>query len=519
MSGADTPSTPPDVTVTPPDATPADAPTPLPESDEAALAAPVEPHPGGLRESLKKLTGESMIYGLGQVSGRAVQLLLVPVLTRALTRGEFGVSELVQAYLQTALLVLVFGMDAALARFFYQEPDRGARQRMVSTSLAFRVVAGLAVAALLAAFARPIASHLVGSADYQKYVRLGAAILPCTLLVLFCNDVLRVTFQPWKFIVLNVLNTTLVAGVALALVLGRHVGVVGVLYGKLAGDLVTALVGLVLIRHTLRPALRRDVLARMLRYGLPLVPVAVAYGMIASVDRYVLQRTRSIEEVAVYSLAVKFFAIVTMGVSAFQLAYFPFAYARANSPEAPRLYARVLGLYVMAASFGAMVIGLFAPEAVRLLAPSAYAAAARPAAWLAFAAVAQGAYYVVSLGIGLALRTAWLGWSAGGAALVAIVANVLLTPRFGPAGAGAATSLGYLASALLAYVIAQRVHPLPYRAGRALAMFVIAAGVTLAAQGLTGPGGVAVKLGVLLCAAAAGVAMEWRAARAVFSKA
>jgi len=152
------------------------------------------------------------------------------------------------------------------------------------------------------------------------------------------------------------------------------------------------------------------------------------------------------------------------------------------------------------------------------MAPPAYAAAARPAAWLAFAAVAQGAYYVVSLGIGLALRTAWLGWSAGGAALVAIAANLLLTPRFGPAGAGAATSLGYLSSALLAYVIAQRVHPLPYRAGRALLTFAVAMAVTLAGQGLSGPAGIAAKLALLLGAAAVGLALEWRAARTVFSK-
>ena len=62
----------------------------------------------------KQLSAESLVYGLGQVSGRAVQLLLVPVLTRVLARGEYGVSDLVFAYLQTAVLVLVFGMDGAL---------------------------------------------------------------------------------------------------------------------------------------------------------------------------------------------------------------------------------------------------------------------------------------------------------------------------------------------------------------------------------------------------------------------
>ena len=51
-----------------------------------------------MREALKRLTGESLVYGLGQVSGRAVQLLLVPVLTRALLPGQYGVSETLIAY-------------------------------------------------------------------------------------------------------------------------------------------------------------------------------------------------------------------------------------------------------------------------------------------------------------------------------------------------------------------------------------------------------------------------------------
>ena len=47
-----------------------------------------------MRETLKRLGAESIVYGFGQVTGRAVQLLLVPILTRALTRGEYGIGEL-----------------------------------------------------------------------------------------------------------------------------------------------------------------------------------------------------------------------------------------------------------------------------------------------------------------------------------------------------------------------------------------------------------------------------------------
>ena len=452
-----------------------------------------------MREAMKRLTGESLVYGLGQVGGRLVQLLLVPVLTRALSQGAFGVGELVVAYMQTAALVLVFGMDGALARFFYQEPDRAARVRMVSTSFAFRAVITLAVAGLVALLARPLAEQLLGAAVYRKYLVLGAATLPFTLTVMFANDVLRVTFQPWKFIVLNIAQTVLIAAVSLWLVLGQGLGVAGVLYGRLAGDGLAALIGLLLIRHALRPQFDRATLRRMLNYGLPLVPVAFAYGAITAMDRYMLQRTRGLEEVATYAVAIKFFSVVSMAVAAFQLAYGPFAYARAASPEAPRLFARVLAVFMAVASLAALTVGLLAPEALHVLVPAAYRDAAWPAVWLAFAAVAQGAYTVVSIGIGLALRTPLLGWTAGGAALVAVVANAVLVPAFGARGAAIATTAGYVTSAVLAYVAAQRVHPLPYAGLRAAGVWGTGLALALLGQRFAPPGiaGVGIKLGLI----------------------
>src|SRR5439155_4220369 len=140
---------------------------------------------------------------------------------------------------------------------------------------------------------------------------------------------------------------------------------------------------------------------------------------------------------------------------------------RAGTPEAPRLYARVLGLYAALGSLGAMLIGLFAPEALRVLAPASYAGAALPAALLAFAAVAQGAYIVVGLGINLALRTARVVWIAVAASLVAVLANLALTARFGPPGAALATTLAHITAAGVAYGLAQRAYPLPYRGVRA----------------------------------------------------
>jgi O-antigen/teichoic acid export membrane protein len=82
--------------------------------------------------------------------------------------------------------------------------------------------------------------------------------------------------------------------------------------------------------------------------------------------------------------------------------------------------------------------------------------------------------------------------------VMAAVANLLLAPRLGPLGAGIATTLGYVTSAVLTYVVAQRVHPAPFRGLRLTFVFALALALTVAGQWLAPPGGAGVVVKILI---------------------
>jgi len=475
-----------------------------------------------MREAMRKLNSDVLIYGFGQALGRGVQFLLVPILTRILAPDVYGVSDLVLAYSQFVVLLLVFGTDAALVRFFYSEPDRDARRRMISASLLFRIVLGAGASLLFSLLSGVIAHQFLGSGVYWKYVAIGAWTLPFSLLVLFGNDVLRVTFQPAKFVALNIAQAVITFAVSLWLVKYRSLGVAGILYGKLAGDACAALLALALIRLNVTRSPNFSALGRMLRFGVPLVPAALAYGVISAADRYWLQHGRSLAEVGVYAVAVKSFSLLMLGVQAFSLAFFPLAHSRARDETAPKFYALVMARYLTLASLGALAAGLFAPEALVLLVPPAYREAARPALLLGFAAVAYGAYYVSCLGVQFEEQTHLLIWTGIAGAAASWIANAILTPRLGPFGAALSTLSGNTVLAVSTYWVSQRVHPLPYRGARLTLLFAVAVALGLAGQRWigVGPMGVALKLGLLLtyliACAALGVwredgAISWRA--------
>jgi O-antigen/teichoic acid export membrane protein len=266
----------------------------------------------------------------------------------------------------------------------------------------------------------------------------------------------------------------------------------------------------VLLRHTLAPRGSWADLKRMLRYGAPLLPVALTYAVLTYTDRQVLLRLGSLEQVGVYAVAVKFAAPVLLAITAFNLAWGPMAFAAATDPDHGRLYSRVLTLYAAAGSTLALGLALFMPEALRVFVPAAYWGAAAPAGLLAFATVAHGAYYIAALGVNLEQKNGWLVVTTGGAALVTLALALVCVRPWGGTGVAAATLCGFASSTVSLYCVSQRLRPFPYLGLRALLVFL--AGIALAVLGWrAGAGGALVWVKGLVWLAFAGFAV-WFAA-------
>ena len=159
-----------------------------------------------------------------------------------------------------------------------------------------------------------------------------------------------------------------------------------------------------------------------------------------------------------YAVALKFFAVVTI---ARRRSSSRTARSRSRARRRPRRRGCTRACSAAtsrSASFGALLVGMFAPEVARdPRAAELSRALRRPAVWLAFAAVALGAYTVASLGIGLALRTPLLGWCACGGGAVAAGAQRRADAALRRSGAGDAHVSGLLGGAMLTYRVAQHV--------------------------------------------------------------
>ena len=66
---------------------------------------------------LKRLAGQTAIYGLSSIVGRLLNYLLVPLYTRYFLPEEYGVVTELYAYVAFLVIILTYGLETAFFRF------------------------------------------------------------------------------------------------------------------------------------------------------------------------------------------------------------------------------------------------------------------------------------------------------------------------------------------------------------------------------------------------------------------
>ena len=131
-----------------------------------------------------------------------------------------------------------------------------------------------------------------------------------------------------------------------------HWGAIGLVVGNFIGTLVVYLV-LARLPHASSSASSSTASSSgaMQKFGMPLVPSALALWVINFIDREFVVWYKGQGEVGIYSAAVKIASVITFVMIAFRTAWPAFAYSIEDDREAKRTYAFVLTYLLAFASW------------------------------------------------------------------------------------------------------------------------------------------------------------------------
>lgn len=446
-----------------------------------------------LGAQMRRLGRHSVVYGLGGVVSRILAVFLLPLYTRFLDREDLGAVGLVVALSAVLVTILRLGISSAFFRFYFESKDPAQRRLVVRTSFWFTMASATAGLAAGVALAEPVADLLgIGDADLVRagFVGIWAQMNYEQLTALF-----RAEERSTAFVLASLANVAVTIGATVLLVVVWEQGALGVIVGNFTGTLAVYLALLGVHREQLGLQFSRPLLREMNRFGIPLVPAALALIAVNFSDRFFLVHLAGLDEVGLYEIGVRIASAMVLLLTAFRMAWPAFAYSIEDDGEARRTYAYVLTYLVVVASWLALALGLLAPWLVRLLTQPEFYAGERVVAPLAFGGMAYAAYIVMAIGVGRAKRTQFNWLITGLAAVVNVALNLLLIPPYGMMGAAVATVAAYGVMFVAMTWYAQRVFPVPYQWRRVLTAAGAAVALLLAGKAV---GGLAAALALTL---------------------
>lgn len=440
---------------------------------------------------LRRLAGQTLVYGAGNVLTRLVGFLLLPFLTHQLSPDEYSTYTQFYIAITLAIAVIVLGLDIALLRYYVMEKSPERRSVIFSTvfwgSLGTVGVAGALLwpqAERLTGLLLTLPAPLPGWA--VPTFRIALAIVALDILSNYPLIVIRGENQPGRFVAINLTAALLQVGLALYFVIVLDRGVQGVFEGNLIASVVRLGAGLPTIASRLRLKFDSSHWREALRFGLPNVPNLFFVSLVELSDRWLLGALRGPHENGIYAAGYRlgmFLSVVAMG---FRYAWQPFFLQIAHRDDAREVYARVLTYYLAIALWLFLMLTAFVEPLAKANVPVIGMIIA-PEYWLGLkvfpiillAHLFNGVHAVFVTGIYIQKRTWALPWIAGLAMMVNIGGNLLLIPRYGMWAAAWLTVVAWAMMAGLLYNYIQRHYPVRYEWGR-IAILLFWAGMITA---------------------------------------
>ena len=403
---------------------------------------------------LKLFLENFIVYGLGGVISRVVPLIMLPIITRLLPdTSYYGISDMVTTVISFGGAIAIMGMYDAMYRFFFDKDDVTYKITVCSTTLSFTICTSIAVAAIMVVAKTLIAQYFFHDVHYSNLVYIAAL----ATLVSATNTIVaaptRMQNRRKVYLIANTVGPILSYLIAVPLILKGYY-IIALPVAALISATVIEVSFLTINKSWFRVKLfDRKLLPQLLVVAVPLLPNFLVYWVFNSSDRLMITNIIGIGAEGVYAIGSKLGHISQLIYTAFAGGWQYFAFATMKENDQVGSNSRIFE-YLGAISFcaSAFVFAL-ARVVFKVLFPEGYLEGWSVAPYLFMAPLLQMLFQVIGNQF-LVIKKTWpsmLILLSG--ALINIVLNMTLIPRFGIEGAAISTLVGYICSNVICCIV------------------------------------------------------------------
>ena len=434
---------------------------------------------------IKKLAGQTAIYGISSILGRFLNYLLVPLHASVFATQQYGIITEMYAYVAFLVVLLTYGMETAFFRFTIKK-DAVPENVYTTAVYSLFVTTGLFIA-LAILFSVPIAEWLHYT-NHKEYVIWFAVIVGLDAFASIPMASLRAENKATRFAFISLSNVFVNIGLNLFflgycmpkyqagemnyLIETFYNPEIGVGYVFISNLIASITKFLLLVPEILKARYNFEItlLKKMLLYSLPLLVAGLAGIVNETIDRIMLKRMlidtlgekETMSQLGIYGACYKISIIITLFIQAFRYAAEPFFFSQEKEKNARETYAKVMTYFVIVCSTIFLFVLLYLDFFKYFIPNPDYWEGLKVVPVLLMANICLGIYYNQSIWYKLTHKTVYGALLAIFGALITLILNYIWIPEYHYMGSAWATLICYASMMIGSYFLGHKYFPIRY---------------------------------------------------------
>jgi O-antigen/teichoic acid export membrane protein len=398
--------------------------------------------------------------------------------TSTLVKADYGETTILLAYMVFFNVILSYGMETAFFRFYNSEDNKKDVVETSTISVFWTSIGFL----FLSIFFRDTLSKWINVE--VEYVTYAIWILVLDALVIIPFSKLRAEQRPIVYAVIKIGNVVINMALNLFFLLylpqiaqNNPDTFLATLYFDdfqigyiFIANLIASLATFVVLSPNyfhVKWHFDFQLWKRMMQYGFPILIAGIAFAVNEHFDKiileYLLPKDTGKADVGAYAACYKLGLFMVLFATAFRLGIEPFFFSFAKNENAKQTYAIITNFFVIFGSLILLTVIVFADLLKMIMIPDqSYWEAMKVVPLIILANFFLGIYNNLSVWYKLTDKTKIGAYISVVGALLTLILNYILIPKYSYMGSAVATIMAYGSMMVISYTLGNRYYPVPY---------------------------------------------------------
>jgi len=428
-------------------------------------------------DKIKRLGSQTFIYGTGNLINKLLGFILIPVYSQFIPIADFGILAVLEISILFLSSVLHFGINSGHQRYFYKEKENKSYGSFLFSNYFGNFLITLAGLLPLMLFSTGFSRLFFQNTDNALVFKLAMWITLSEIMNIYPLQVLQYEDKPFSYLLLNVVKLILSFSLTIFLVVQFHMGIDGILYARLTGNAAVMIFSIFfIILPRCKFQINFNSIKKTIIFGFPLVASNIGYLIFQMSDRYMLNWLSSEAETGKYAFGFKIANIINLLlVQSIGISYLPSVFSSEEKEGNVRYYSKVLTYYIFLMATITLVFLLFYKDLLSLMVRNnKYWSGLAIVPILSLNFIVLGMNYFVCIGLFLKKKTNYYIIPSLITAIINILLNLILIPRYGMFGAAASTLTSQIIYTSILALVSNRIYPVPFEWKKVFLIFFLA---------------------------------------------